>query len=767
MRAGRLVSLRRLPLVILLTASFWEVLGAQAAEWRVAQAPIRFELAVTHRPSAASAGLFVELPDGGLLPGPAPVTQVFTASGRALESYTLWHSQARNLAIVIADPGAETRLTAYVQPSPRHRLWTPQSGLTPSPILVTDPTTASINTARELAAFGNTDPTTHFLNRVGDAQAPLSISGDESGRPRPASFYLLAHVVSADPGRTWIAPFTIEGTTEVHVNGTRLSPHDRIDKWGGTGDWADIRPGPNRIEIFQSVPGSKPFFEDAKGIMYLTWRTPNATMAELGGVRSEAVPMTGTSRFETRVLQQREILQSGRVTLQGAQAQDNRPVALVRHAPAKVFWFDNEPPTLVYTFEAAAPQSDAQYTWTFPDGISVSGPRVEWILPGFREHRIRLTAESDAGRTVQVYPFFGFSTRRTSLNNTVDRRDYRSALWKMADAYPSGHEGVKAWDPAIWRTLLRTTEFGRGTPLLASLFQRHADVLARNISTAELEALQDVFLDVSARLSPEDTFQWIRRFSQETQDQRRKDEFTIRGAEIYMHYLKDYDRAEQVLRTLVRRELDDAQRFLRVRLGDLALLQGNLNLATRYYADVQNAARLRRSARPSGSLGGMQPTTHTLLGATIDQPQTDNWRLRALIDASASETIRALIAQENLLEARAMLQRWERDLPLSKISGDFILLEAMLYEAINDSVRAASMLYAFCHTVEASSHIAEAAPLLLRLMLAAREDPAHIRNTAENLKNRLAFHPAARDIERIISRIPDVQQPREEQNAAE
>ncbi|MBC7851813.1 MAG: hypothetical protein IAF94_00110, partial [Pirellulaceae bacterium] len=40
----------------------------------------------------------------------------------------------------------------------------------------------------------------------------------------------------------------------------------------------------------------------------------------------------------------------------------------------------------------------------------------------------------------------------------------------------------------------------------------------------------------------------------------------------------------------------------KIRLGDLALMGGDLNKATSFYADVQSRARTRRNAAPAGGL---------------------------------------------------------------------------------------------------------------------------------------------------------------------
>ena len=730
-----------------------EKASAQDPAWHVEDAPIRYKLEIQRRPTHASAGFFVELPDGGLLPGPAVETVVFSAGGRPLDSYVLWHSPARNISLVFADvPHGEREVVVYLRPAPRYRSWTPESGLTPSAILTTDPTQGSLEAARALARLGRVPERVHHINQAGHSRAPLSIGGDHAGRPRPASFYMLAHVVSADPGRTWVAPFAVSGSGDVRINGQTLNLQKRIDKWGGTGDWADIKPGPNRIEIFHAAGGSGPFSSDARsgGLVYMTWRTPKATMAELGGVRSENVPMSGTSRMETRIIRDNEIMRSGECSVAFAEARDGRPVAQIRHAPAKVFWLGNEPPLLVYEFKALkrGHPKDTVYTWTLDDGITVEGETLPWIFTGMRDQRISLTAVSAAGRTTAVMPFFAATRRATSLDNADDRRDYRVALWNMVKAYPRGHASVARWDPAFWGHLVRTMEFGKGYPLLRDLFDKHYDVLRANLQAEDLAWFEDLFLDTAIRLNPGHSLEWIRAFSNVTKDPGRKHQLSVRAAEVHMHYLRDFETAEKVLGSIARPEDSVGQRLVRVRLGDLALLKGDLNLATRYYADVQNLVRLERSR------GGAIRRTDDK-ATEVRRAGRGDWRMRALLDASASESVRSLLKQESDLEAREALRNWELNMPLSKISGDFILLEATLYRRVPDPVRAVSLLRAFCDTVEASNYLPEAAPLLLNLLRESGEEPSVIRQTGERLRKLLEYHPVARDLEHLTPDAPD------------
>ncbi len=137
-------------------ASFLSPTAQAAGEWAVPQAELRFTLKLTGRPTHGSAGYFVHLPDGGIMPGPHAVTTVVASAGRSkkakpqvLDSYTLWHSKTSGLSLVFADPGKNAKsVDVYVSGSTKPKPWTPASGLTPSSLLCVEPGKAGINDAR-------------------------------------------------------------------------------------------------------------------------------------------------------------------------------------------------------------------------------------------------------------------------------------------------------------------------------------------------------------------------------------------------------------------------------------------------------------------------------------------------------------------------------------------------------------------------------------------------------------------------------------------
>ena len=758
--------------ILFLTAAAamsWSQIAGGAESWEVPHAELRFSLKLANRPTHASAGYFVQLPDGGILPGPHPLTTVVVSGGKTkdakpqvLDSYTLWHNKTDGLSMVFSDPGNKVKsVDIYVSGSPRPRLWTPATGLTPSAILCAQHGKAELSTARSLARLGDVKAPVHVVNKAGIKQAPFSIGGDESGRPRPASFYFLTHVVVNDPGQTWIAPFVIDGECEVRVDGKKLTPKQRIDKWGGTGEYFELTKGLHRIEVFQTAPGSGAYVSNTRsgGLMYLTWRTPNATMKELGGVRSDNVPMAGTSRMETRVLKNEEIVRSGGCTLEGAVTRTGAAVACAVARPTQTFWFEDEAPLIVYELRAltAGHPAGTTYLWDLPGGARVAGPATQWVFPGFFENQVTLTAKSDSAASKSTQTFFGFRPGETSMANPADRKAFRDALTIMVTSYPGTPDPVASWNSALWNNLIRTTEQGQGYDLLLSLFTTRLDTLRTKLSPAQLGLLQDVLLDVLQQRNPTEAIQFIDKLHGAFPEGPQRDNLLIRKAEIYMVYLNDREAAARGLAAFSERK-GDITEWARIRQGDHAFLSGDLNKATELYAGVQKRARSQRNQldrlvtddvldeKPDSSRDKTLAKTEEVLPY-----RGSDWRSGALRDVSNSENIATLIEGGFMLEARQALRDWEREFPLSKISGDLLLMEAKYDMETGDWQRARVFLEAYCRNVDASSFLPEAARMLVTCVEKMNTPHDEVRDVIEKVAKRLKYHPVAGELEDFLS----------------
>jgi hypothetical protein len=725
--------------------------GHAAGDWQVAEAPLRYKLSLTQKPTHPTAGYFVHLPDGGIFRGTTPATTVVTDDGKVLPSFVLWHNAESGFSIVFADPGSQRSVNVYTQPSAGGRYWRPNSGITPGAILCTHPGRDNIGAARALGSLGRVEAGVHFQSNHGIPRAPFSIGGDNTGRPRPAAFYLLSHVDATVAGSYWIAPFIHSGKCEILIDGNKINPKEHSKEWGGDGVSVELTRGIHRVEVFQTAPGTGPYSSNPRdgGLMFLTWRPPGEQI----------------KNAESRVIRDSEIVRSGACSVAAVESREGFPVAAGVVKPGLCYWFEDEEPLIIYELNALTTGHPAgtTWTWTFPEGGSLDGAKGQWMFPGFRENKARLTVKSGQSVSSCIVPFFGFSTEKTSLENPTHRKAFRDTLAGMLAAFPKAPDPIMNWSEAWWNNLLRTVEGGEGYPLLTRLFTDRFDSTRKKLTPGQRYALEDVFLDLALRDNPADNFKWLQKFYIGTPEPDRQNELRFREGELQMYYLGDRNRAEKIFTGLagVRGQIGERSR---IRLGDLALLTGDLNKATAYYADVQNRARSLRNSAPvlPGGLvtnqlvygGPARPTAPDPRNPQATPQKTGAAAVQkggALQEVSLSENVRTLTETGFLLEARQAILAWEIEFPLSKISGDYILRESALYMKMEDWKRAQPMLEAYCREIDASSFLPDAASMLIKCVTRAKAPPAPVREIIEKVKGRLKYHPVASELDRFLS----------------
>ncbi|MEI6350930.1 MAG: hypothetical protein WCP06_07475 [Verrucomicrobiota bacterium] len=714
--------------------------GLQAAdEWHVADSVYRYKLELVDNPSHPSAGYFVHLPVADILHGAVPSMTVTTLAGKVIPSYLLWHNEESGFSMVFAAPGGPAQAVyVYVQTNRLPQLWNPKSGITPSAILCTQPYTESIGAAQTLGSLGHVEPSVSARSHTGVNRAPLSIGGDLTGRPRPGAFYFLSYVEAAEAGNYWIAPFTFDGQCKVLIDGDKIDPKERSKHWGGTGASVNLTKGLHRVEIFQTAGGTGPYADDKnfRGLMYLAWRPP-----------SEKIKARDA---DARVIANSEIVRSGACELTSVEAKNGTPVAIATATPGACYWFEDEEPLIIYDLNAvtAGQSADTTYTWAISKGAVAEGDKVQWLFPGFTENTATLTAKSARGSSTCVVPFFSFSTKKTSLDKFETREAYRKVLSTVLKGLPRSPDPVAGWSNAWWNNLMRTADGGSDEAILMQLFTNHLDGLKR-INPSQLGALQDTLLDLMQRQKPSEALQWLRQFKSSAPSVARTNELILREGELLLFSLEDRKQAEQVLTSVADLSGESAERA-KIRLGDLALLQGDLNKATSFYADVQKRARARRNATAFIAPEAPKP----LFPGALSQPTGSgaDQKRGALQEVSYSENVRTLIEDNFLPEARQALLAWEIEFPLSKISSDYIIRESALYIKMGDWKRARLMLEAYCREIDASSFLPAAASVLISCVQGSKEPPSpSIIETIEKVKGRLKFHPVAEELERFLS----------------
>lgn len=770
------ISKEKKPFRALFLLAFMMAMVSSAADtWHVPQAPVRFHVKLGSRPTHKQAGYFVRLPDGGILPKPFPRTHVVSGTAE-VKSFALWQNPESGMGVVFETPPGGGDVLIYVLPARQLNTWSPASGLTPSAILCTHPGRGSRADAAALSKFGAVPWNVHYRNRPGERRAPLSLPGELTGWPGPCSLYMLAHVVTSDPGKTWIAPLTFSGKSEVRIDGKAIVPAKRSNKAAGTGQDVDLSKGLHRVEMLGWANGSNA----GNGLMALTWRTPKTSMGQLGGKRPADLPYPGTSMWEARPLQGGEIVRSGGAAVTSCISRDGLPMARIQLTPVENFWVGGEKPLFVYKVSAlsAGHPQNARYEWSFGNGSTVLKPETYWLFPGGQSHQVRLTVSSGDKRSVATVPFFPFTTAKTDINRPECRENFRRGALGVLEAYPAGTDPTAGWDASYWNNFFRNMELDKGRSLLMHIFRVRWDTIKPRLSVERRQQLMDMFLDFLPRIDPDMAIKWTEKFEKDTRDTQEATMMKVMRAEIYLYYKSDPEAARKILHSILRsRGKDNASEWARIRAGDIEFLAGNLDDAVLFYGDVQDRAkqmaggvgRAGSTAKPVKRFAaqGLARSKAELQarrgGAAKDKVEDTggrsfgvkgggdiaDWKKNAVADAAASETIRSLIDQGYLMEARQALKEWERRFPLSKISSDFVIKEAHFYIAVKDWARAAAILEAYCDQVDASSFIPAAVKALVQCKCKLKVPKSELDEFCKKMKKKLEFHPVGQEIDQL------------------
>jgi len=754
------------PLALLLASH-----AGAAPNWHVPAAPIRFSVHLDGGPTHREAGYFVQLPDGGILPTPFPHPHVVQGDGKELKSAVLWQNARTGVGIVFEAPTRGGDVFVYVAPGRRLPVWTPDSGLKPSAMLCTQSGRGAKGDAVALTRFGGVGPAVHYRNRAGIGKAPLSIPGDLSGRPGPCAIYLLAHVATVDPGKTWIAPIAFMGGTEVRIDGRTLAIKQRIKKPGGKGDWADLSKGLHRLEVLcWSKQGAAP----RNGFMTLTWKTPRTTEREMGGKRPSDLPFPGTPMWESRKLRGNEIVRSGRARVTAAAAKDGGPVAWFDKTPVENFWI-NGPPVVIYRLAAktAGNPGDTRYSWSFGGKSDLPKPVVHWPLSGASDQIVTLTAATGDKRSTCSVQFYPHKLGKTDMNNPQCRKSFRTAALDVFTAYPAGADPTADWSRAHWDYFFQCMELNKGRELLAHIVNVRWGTLSQKLPPERMAVLRDLILDFAPRVSPQLALKWIDTFARLGGSDAGM--MNVLRAETRLHYMDDVEGARKILVPIMRgQQRNEASEWARIRLGDIAFMEGDLNEAMKLYGEVQNRSKHRSSRAPSAvhsrnpvarlkNVGlarskaelearrnkGEKPGPASRRGrsfAVRSGGPVAEWKMDALLDVSASESVKSLVEQGYLLEAKQALRRWEREFPLSKLTGDYVVNEAAFFIELEDWKRAKALLEPYCEHVDASSFMPPAVEALLECKVQLNESDEEIIKFCEKMKKKLEFHPAGQHI---------------------
>lgn len=700
---------RLLPLLsLLLLASALRAQQSRRADWALPDAVLRADVLIRERPAEPDLGVYLPLPDGGLLPK-FPLVDVVDAAGKPLESHILWHNPDDALGLVFRPPAGTDEVAVYIRAASALPPRPPATTLKPSLFVFTrNDASPSIEKARKMAA--EWPPAAGAF--AGKTER-IGLRGNPYGDDDNFCSWFTGWFKLDQREALYLATVSDEGS-EFHLDGALYAAwpglHTRAaGNQGQFGKSATLEPGWHRIDYYHfEVAGDQE--------MSLVWKR------EKDGKKLPYL-MDGKAWGRT-----------GQAELLRLTAADNRVVGWVSgNLQADGYlWVGNNPVHLhTLSCNGVRPAADIKIAWDFGQGrIVAETASCRWLFPdsAAAPATASLTVSSPAGMSRQSFRVASGNTPPPfSLSRPDDRLRLRTTLYAMAQATPK--DPCAAWTGDLWATLVETLEPYKGGPLLIELFNRGWPTL-QTLPREQRHLLEDRFAE-TLRIAQDTAKQldWIDRLQKNERDRARQFRWREERIACHLYDQGDLEAARRAARAL--REAssspEEIQRAV-LRLGDVERLAGDRDQAARFYADAQERYRSRNR-----------------LGADAGA-----WKRYAVNDAAQSATIRAYLAQDAVSEAFAALDQWENDAPLSKLGGDFPLTEARVYAQVGDPRRVAAILAAYHSADLMTSQLPDAMALHLEALMQLKRFP-EARALAQATLKRFPGLPAAALAERILA----------------
>ena len=213
-----------------------------------------------------------------------------------------------------------------------------------------------------------------------------------------------------------------------------------------------------------------------------------------------------------------------------------------------------------------------------------------------------------------------------------------------------------------------------------------------------------------------------------------------------MYQLKNLDEARKWVKPLMA-EPGEGGEWAKIRMGDIEFLSRNLNEATQLYGDVQDRSRHNKTPAeieamnsPSATKKHGKNSKETSVKSPLPpSSKVAPWKLGAIRDVAAAESVRNLLEQNFNWEALRAMRAWEREFPLSKISSDYLLLEGKLSMTVNNYARCRALLEAYCDQVDASNYVEEALYMITDCMVYMQEPREAVDKYRAAVRKRMEF----------------------------
>lgn len=745
------VTMRKLfiPALALAWLAFGTALAQTPTDWAVPAATLRVDARVQRLPDHKDLGVFIKIPDGGLLPGKFPVPDVRDDKGNALEYLIVGHHPTDGLGVLFAQPESGDIVHIYIKGSANPPPKPASTRLFPSVLLYTKNGNASLDAAKRMA--------NEYPPAQGASFAPWSCIGcmvNPFGQDDDFSSWYVGAILLTKKESIYFATVSDEGS-EFAIDGKTVVSWPGIHtREGGAkgqhGASVTLEAGLHRIDYYH--------FEAAgKQESQLTWRRK--------GVTDKPVP---------ELVQ--DFAKSGDAAITKIAFRDGRAGAVIcgSNAPNGYFWTGDQPLsifTLSYTGVDTADDS-LSVTWEFGKDKRICEPIVEWLVPGDADqmsYPVTLAVSNKAGVVrASARLVSPWTPAELSLDNQGDRLNFRKALYNMLRSVPKNADPCADWKADHWQILVELLEPYRAGPILYEIFTRSFESLQK-IPAEQRWALEERFIEtLRLQRNSKQLIEWINKFEANDKTSARKFRWKEERVCAYLFDVNNVEAAKHDITFLREAAVTpDQTQIAALRQGDVERALGNIDAATKFYKDAQERYRSRNK---TGIAGGRmtyvgprkrkEPEgTNAVEKATAKKPKmaslasqkkVDDWKIYTVHDASMSATIATFLSQDAIPEAFQKLMDWENESPQSKLSGEYPLTEAKVYAHVEDYHRAVSALDTYRKLITMSAQLADVMKLEVDC-LQKLGDKKRVREVAEDFVKRFPGHPFEADMKEVLA----------------
>lgn len=730
-------------------------------DWSVVPgALLRVDVDIDKAPDHPDLGVLAIIPDGGLLPGKFPIPDVRDAEGNPVESLIVGHNPVESLGVLFAQPKSGSVVHIFIKGSsvaPTR----PTTRLFPSLMLHTKSGGTHVEASKRLAAEYPPFPGGFF--------SPWHMLGamwNPHGYDYDYLTWFTAGILLEKKEKIYFATISNAGS-EFWIDGKMTyswpGVHTRKegDK-GQKGTWVELDEGLHRIDYYHFA-GSP---EVTKGYpeSQLVWKRKGITQGELPSVI-------------------RECAKSGTASITSITYKDGREAATVEgnHAPINYFW-TGEKPMILFTlaYEALKADSKAQVTWDMGGSKRLHDTVVDWVVPGVPDTLAATATLIVSNATGLTRSAFRMTAPRTpkeaSIDSKSDRMGFRKAFYNLIRAVPKGASPVADWTPDHWQLLVELQEPYRSGPILMDLFNRGFDAIQK-IPNEQRWALEDRFIE-TLRLKRDNPLliEWIEKFEKNERNSARKFRWKDERVCAFLYDIQDPALAKREVAFLKEAaQLPDQAQVVALRQGDVERLLGNGDQAVKFYKDAQDRYRSRNKiGLTGGRLAFVDPakqkaraekgaaktsaapaaapakTTHLQSLQSQKMQKVDDWKIYTVNDASLYATVTSYLTQDAVAEAFQKLMDWENQSPLSKLSGDYPLAEAKVYEYVEDFRRVVNIASIYRKGVTMNAQLADMMQMEMRGLEKINDKP-RMKALAEDFIKRFPGHPYEEDFKKVLA----------------